>query len=128
MDKTALVENAINEGKIIVENLDREGLFFPIAMWSFLPNNNEWRLILGKEDVNDVGAREYYKKIQKVLNKIIPRPDITLSDISLISTQNEMAKLIKVALRPGRGISGRRFTGNVINGHLLPDSYIYRVA
>ena len=128
MDKTALVENAIHEGKIIVENLDREGLFFPIAMWSFMPNNNEWRLILGKEDVNDVGAREYYKKIQKVLNKITPKPDITVSDISLISTHNEMAKLIKVALRPGRGISGRRFTGNVINGHLLPDSYIYRVA
>jgi len=127
MDKTALVENAINEGKIIVENLDREGLFFPIAMWSFMPNNNEWRLILGKEDVNDVGAREYYKKIQKVLKKMTPKPDITISDISLFSTQNEMAKLIKVALRPGRGISGRRFTGNVINGHLLPDAYIYRV-
>src|SRR5258706_12009721 len=128
MDKTALVENAIHEGKIIVENLDREGLFFPIAMWSFMPNNNEWRLILGKEDVNDVGAREYYKKIQKVLNKITPKPDITVSDISLISTHNEMAKLIKVALRPGRGILGRRFTGNVINGHLVPDAYIYRVA
>ncbi|HMI64849.1 MAG TPA: hypothetical protein VK517_02365 [Cyclobacteriaceae bacterium] len=127
MDKTALVENAINEGKIIVENLDREGLFFPIAMWSFMPNNNEWRLILGKEDVNDVGARGYYKKIQKVLNKITPKPDITVSDISLISTHNEMAKLVKVALRPGRGISGRRFTGNVINRHLLPDAYIYRV-
>lgn len=127
MDKTTLVESAINEGKVIVENLDSEGLFFPIAMWFFMPNN-EWRLIFGKEDVNEAGAREYYKKIQKTLNKITPKPDITVSDISLISTDNELAKLIKVALRTGKGISGIRFTGNVINGRLIPDAYIYRVA
>lgn len=128
MDKTALVEKAIDEGKVIVENLDNEGLFFPIAMWLFMPNNNEWRLMLGKEDVNEVGAREYYKKIQKVLNKITPKTAITVSDISLISTNNEIAKLIRMALRTGKGISGIRFTGNVINGRLIPDAYIYRVA
>lgn len=127
MDKTTLVENAISEGKKIVESLDNEGLFFPIAMWFFMPNNNEWRLIFGKEDVKDVGAREYYKKIQRVLSKIVPKPDITVNDISLISTENEIARLIKVALRTGRGISGIRFTGNVINGRLIPDAYIYRV-
>lgn len=126
MDKTALVEKAINEGKKIVENLDNEGLFFPIAMWFFMPNSNEWRLIFGKEDLNDVGAREYYKKIQKILNRATPKPDISVNDITLISTEDEIAKLARVALG-GKGISGKRLTGNV-NGRLLPDAYIYRVA
>jgi len=128
MDKTALVEQNINEGKKIVEALDKEGLFFPIAMWYFLPNNKEWRLYFGKDDLSQTGAREYYKQIQKVLNKISPKPDITVNDVTLIGMDSGLAKLIKTAIRTGKGISGVRFTGNVINGQLIDDVYIYRVA
>jgi len=127
MDKTTLVEKDLREGKDIVENLDKEGIFFPIAMWYFITKSNEWRLVLAKEGISETGAREYYKKIQKVLNKIDPRPEISVSDISLMSTESEVAKLIKTAVKTGKEISGIRFSGNVINGKLIHDAFIYRV-
>ncbi len=127
MDQTTLVDRNIKDGKEIVQNLDKEGLFFPIAMWFFLPNSNEWRLFFGKEDVNEIGKRDYYKKIKRVLDKSTPKSGITLNDISVISTKDEIAKLVKVAVRTGRKISGIRFTGNVVNGRLISDAYIYRV-
>ncbi|MEJ0055204.1 MAG: hypothetical protein WDN75_05835 [Bacteroidota bacterium] len=126
MDKTTLVDKDIKEGKEIVETLDKVGLFFPIAMWFFMPNKNEWRLFFGKEDINYVGSRGYYKKIHKVLNKITPRPDITSNDISLISTENEIVKLIQAAIKTHKKKSGIR--SKAISGRLLSDAYVYRAA
>jgi hypothetical protein len=68
MDKTVLVEKNISEGKKIVQILDNSGLYFPLAMWFRKPENNEWRLVLGASDLEQKGAREYYKKVQQSLN------------------------------------------------------------
>jgi hypothetical protein len=127
MDKTVLVDKDIKEGKEIVKNLDKEGLFFPIAMWYFLQSNNEWRLFFGKDDIDKVGAREYYKKIQKVLNKIESKPAISVNDISLIDLNSEIAKHIRIALKTGKDVSGIKITGNIMNDRRMPDAYIYRV-
>ncbi len=126
MDKAILVEKDISEGKKIVQNLDNSGLFFPLAMWFLKPDNNEWRLIFGASDIEEKGTREYYKKIQQSLNKMQPATDITVNDISVISTNNSLAKLIKSAIKTGKDISGIRFSGNVVNGVLINDAFIYR--
>jgi hypothetical protein len=55
-----------------------------------------------------------------------PSPDISVNDISIISTDNALAKLIKSAIHTGKEIAGIRFTGNVVNGVLIDDAFIYR--
>src|SRR5262249_21169283 len=128
MDTTALVDKAIHEGKAIVEKLDEKGLYFPLAMWSYYPESSEWRLVLGKEGIQEVGARDSYRKIQTILNKWMPESEISVNEISVIDTDNEVARLIRKAFRARKAIPGGRFGGYVLDGKSIPDSYIYRAA
>ncbi|NIV68021.1 hypothetical protein GWN43_04130 [Candidatus Bathyarchaeota archaeon] len=50
-----------------------------------------------------------------------------MRQISVISTEHDLVKLLRAAIHTGPGISGIRFTGNVINGVFIDDAYIYRM-
>jgi hypothetical protein len=51
-----------------------------------------------------------------------------LEDIRLTTPDDNIVKLLRQPLRTGQGVSGNRFKGNVIDGILIEDAYIYRVA
>jgi len=53
---------------------------------------------------------------------------IPLKDIAVIDSNDPLIKLLRVAIKTGGGISGIRFTKNVINGTPIEDAYIYRIS
>jgi hypothetical protein len=52
---------------------------------------------------------------------------LSLQNISLVSPNDDLVKLLKAAIKTGPGVSNIRFTGNVINNVFIEDAYIYRV-
>jgi hypothetical protein len=55
------------------------------------------------------------------------QPKIPLKDVTVIDSNDSLISLLRVAIKTGDGMSGIRFTNNVINGALIEDAYIYRV-
>ena len=53
---------------------------------------------------------------------------VGLSDIGLLRTDAPIIRSLRTAINTGGGIAGIRFTNNVVNGNLIEDAYIYRVA
>jgi len=127
MDKPTLVESDYKAGEALVRDLDRTGVRVEAAFWLFLPEPNEWRLHLALADVVDKGPRKAYEIIQDHLEHL-HLEGLSLRNISLISPDDSMVKLLRLAIRTGPGVAGIRFTGNVINNVLIEDAYIYRVA
>ena len=127
MDKTILVENDIQEGKRVIEALDNANFQVEAAMWFYLADSEEWRLLIASPFVENNGPKEAYRFIQRVMVQLSPPLEISLKDISVLSPKHRLIGTIRMAIRTGDGISGIRFTGNVVNNTLIEDAYIYRM-
>jgi hypothetical protein len=122
-----LVERNIEDGRRIVEGLDSSRFEVQSAFWFYTPASHKWTLFIVTPLVDNLGPREAYARVQTLLLTVSPRPQISLKDISLLSPQNELVRLLRLAIKTGPGISGIRFTRNTINGVFIQDAYIYRL-
>jgi hypothetical protein len=127
MDKPTLVEADLNAGKKLLALLDKARLNVKAAFWLYVPEADEWRLFFALPVVARKGPKEAYEKVQAYLEQLGTR-ELSLKNVSLVSPKDNMVRLLESAMKTGPGISGIRFTGNVIDNVLIEDAYIYRVA
>lgn len=127
MDKTALVEKDVEEGKRLIEALDNAGFQVHAVLWFYLAESDEWRFVVASPLVERKGPKEAYAFVQAVLAQLLPPSGISLEEISVVSPEYDLIRLLKVAIQTGPGISGIRFTRNTINNTFIEDAYIYRM-
>ena len=127
MDKTALVERNIEEGKRLLLALDSAGFQALAALWFYVAEDEEWRFMVASPMIDKRGPRESYAFIQETLARLSPPSGISLKQISVISPSHDLVKLLRVAIHTGPGVSGIRFTRNTINNVFIEDAYIYRM-
>jgi hypothetical protein len=125
--KDSLNPEMIEAGRRLTEQLDRSGLPLSASMWLYVPDSNEWRLILASPRVDSEGPKKAYQEVRNVLVHL-PGAGLSLRNISLVEPENPLVALLRGAVRTGSGISGIRFSRNTINGHFIEDAYIYRLA
>jgi len=127
MDKKTLVNIDIEEGKKLLKILDNSSIKITSAFWLYLTDIEEWRLMLATKLIEEVGPQKAYTQLLENTNRHKDTIDIPLEAITLISPNDPLNLLLKSAIKTGPGISGVRFSGNVINGVLIKDSYLYRI-
>ncbi|MBI5740673.1 MAG: hypothetical protein HZA16_08120 [Nitrospirae bacterium] len=127
MVKTALVEKDIEEGKRLIEELDKTKFKVRAALWFYMAESDEWRLYIVSPFVEKEGPKKAYTFIQSVLASISQPAGITLQEISVLSPSNDLIKIIRSTIKTGQDISGIRVTKNVFNNTLVEDAYIYRM-
>lgn len=127
MDKTTLVDLDIVEGRRIIDKLDKTEFEVNSAFWLFFSDVNEWRLMLVSRYFDKFGPKKAYSYIQKEIESIEPKININFSNISIISVNTEIVKLLRLAIVTGPSIQGIRFTKNVINNVMIEDTFIYRI-
>lgn len=126
--KESLSEQMILAGAELTRRLDDAGLTISAALWLYDPESNYWRLIIASPEVSSKGLKTIYKEVQKVLRMISEAQSvISLKDVSVVDSGNSLISLLKMAVKTGKGISGIRFSRNMINGTLIEDTYIYRL-
>lgn len=126
--KESLSTELIEAGAELTKQLDAALLKITASFWFYTTESNVWRLIIASPEVKAQGLRSTYKKVQTILQKI-PREQVslTLSDISLRDPSDPLILLLRSIIHTGSAIGGIRFKGNVINGTLIEDAYIYRL-
>jgi len=127
MVANTLTEQLVNEGKYLIEELDASGINVDGALWFYFPEEGFWKLMLSFPDVEKIGPKLSYVKVQKALSKLKEKGNLSLDDVALAKPNAPLMHLLKIAVRTGSGISGIRFSNNVINGQLIADAYIYRL-
>ncbi len=123
---TTLVKEWIEAGKRLTEALDKAKLQVVASLWFYDPDSDGWRLIIASPLVDQEGPLEAYRAIQKVLGAL-DQKDLSLSDISVVSPNHDLVKLLRNAIHTGKDISEIRFARNRINDQFIEDSYIYRL-
>lgn len=122
-----LSDSMMKAGSTLVERLDAEGAEIKSSFWLYFSEEKTWKLIIASPLVDTEGPRKYYKKIVAV-NDLAGASEevISLNDIGVTSTSNQIVQLLKFAICTGDGVSGIRFSKNTINGVYIDDAYIYR--
>ncbi|MBP2701877.1 hypothetical protein [Photobacterium lucens] len=122
-----LTDSMMKAGAELVARLDKNNADVKSAFWFYLSEDQVWKFIVASPQVDTIGPREYYKKINEA-NLLAEDTEnvISLNDIGVSNTQNQIVQTLKFAIGTGDGISGIRFSRNTINGIFIEDTYIYR--
>jgi hypothetical protein len=127
--KEQLTGAMIDAGAELTAKLDESGLPITTALWFFVTDVNEWRLLFASPEVATKGPRDVYGRIQKVVRELGEKASaVPLSSIGLMDTDADLVRSLKVAARTGPGINRVRFSKNVLNGRFIADALIYRAA
>jgi hypothetical protein len=113
-------------GEAVVRELDRRKVIAKAALWFYVPEQSDWRLLIATPEVRTVGPRKLYKTLQQVLSKT--ESSVKLSSVALLDSKDPLITLLSKAIGTGEGIKGLRFSRNTIDGHFIEDAFIYRMA
>jgi hypothetical protein len=126
--KEILTESMIRAGEELTRILDQMKWPVTASLWFYFVEENQWKLLLTSPSVGKEGPRRAYQRIQEALGKFQQDiPKIGLQDIAVTDESHPLISLLKIAIRTGDGISGIRFSKNVINGQVIEDAYIYKL-
>ena len=127
MDKPTLVKTDLEAGKALLSVLDKSRFSVNAAFWFYLSDSNEWRLIFALPLVDRIGPQAAYEKMQSQLQKLNPKYNLALQNISIVSPKENLIMLLKKVIHTGLEPSSIRFTRNTINNVFIEDAYIYRM-
>lgn len=124
MDTYTLVENRIDDGRILVNGLTQKGFPLTAVFWVKTSDEGNWLLYIASTSVDEKGAAEAYREVYGVLTTM-SGTSISVSDVKLIGINNPITKdVLGIRERyPGKTptISRRRQVGPVATDEL----YVY---
>jgi hypothetical protein len=123
----SLTDSMMKAGAKLIERLDASSSDIKSAFWLYFSDDKIWKLIIASPLVDTAGPREYYKKIVNANAQAEAEEEVvSLNDIGVMNTSNQIVQLLRFAISTGDSISGIRYSRNTINGFFIEDSYIYR--
>jgi hypothetical protein len=124
--KEHLTEEMKAAGAELTRKLDEANWPVTASFWYFVPNDNQWKLIVASPKLESEGPKQSYEAISHALSTL-RRYFHDLEFISVVTPKNDVVRTLALALNTGPTIAGIRFSKNMINGHYIDDAYVYRV-
>jgi len=106
MDKATLVDKDLRIGRDVIGLLRAADLFVDDAFWAYMPQVEEWRLVLSSPRVKELGVRNSYLKMSNALHKSPLWEEIPVSRISLFAPDDDVIERL-------RGLEKHRYEGAI---------------
>lgn len=120
-----LTAEFIQSGDQFLSELDAINIPITAAFWLLRDEDSYWELVLSSAEVDQLGPRAFYSKVGDCLRSSRIE-GLNLSHIKAVSTDDPIVTRLRRVL--GNVHGQIRFTGNVIDGVLIPDALVYRLA
>jgi hypothetical protein len=123
--ETALVTSDIDTGKKVVEALDAAQVKIRTALWLYIPDSAEWRLILALPIVDIAGPEAGYTAVQKALAK--HKVFLPLRRIQVIGAGEPLAQIVRRYVKtPGIGTSDIELGPTGAGRLMIEGAHVYR--
>ena len=134
MVKTSLVESDIEDGRKLLNELRKTDSQFSVphflvrsAFWLYRAEAFDWRLFIATPLVDQRGPASAYTDVQGVLRSLAKPLRISLQDISVVSPNDKLVKVMKKAAHVPTGFGGARLARTRVNDTYIEDAYVYRL-
>jgi hypothetical protein len=127
VDQSQLVTDKVVAGEDLVRSLERAGMQVRAAFWLHFPQETVWRLLIASEGADRDLRAEHVRLSQVIAQNPRWSSLLTSSDVRIISPNDKLIGLMSRGLTAPIA-SGTRWLRNVVNGTLIEDALIYRLA
>lgn len=127
MDRTTLVGIDIDGGRRLLEALDKAEFDIHAALWLYMPEPDEWRLMLAFPLVDREGPKKAYSLVRLELEKFDPPLELSLMNISVVGLENHIIKALLTADYSHLISKDKWLNRGPINGVYIEGAYIYRL-
>ena len=126
--KESLSKEMISAGERLARYLNDSALEIDALLWLYLPDLNAWRFVIATPEVKAKGPKGVYQKLRAIISDMpLEEQPVDSDDIMVLDSSDPLIQLLRTAIKTGAGISGIRFSRNVINGVLIEDAFIYKL-
>jgi hypothetical protein len=127
MDTDTLVENLIDDGRKLVEELPQRGFEVTAAFWLKASEEGKWYFYIVSPVVDAEGLAKAYRRLHPLVRKM-PQPFwIDPLEIKLIGPNNPIAQdVLAIHSRaPGPRVSPIRWGGKKLGNVSIEGAYLY---
>jgi hypothetical protein len=124
MDTELLVENELDEGQLLIDQLTRDGFDVSVAFWAKTSEDGVWQLFIGSPAVETGKASVAYQTAYASLDAI-HATSIQPSNITLLNDHGQIAQAA-IELRDRRPAKNpTRFHRRGLGGLSVAEAYVY---
>jgi hypothetical protein len=127
MDKTALVSVDIARASEVVSALERARLKINVAVWVYLSEHEDWRLVVSGSQFDSLGPRESYRLLHDALGAA-GLPLGKVPPIMILPMTDSFIKELRRTFGKSKTVEGMRLGGQMIGDRFVEDAYIYRIS
>jgi hypothetical protein len=126
MDKAALVSVDLERGREVIEALEHTNVKVSVAIWAYLPEYDDWRLIVSARQFDELGTRSAYQLLDRSLSaaglELGETPPVMIMPMSDVFIR-ELRRIFGNA----KSVEGMRLGGQMIGDRFVEDAFAYRI-
>ena len=126
MDKATMVSVEIGRGAELLDALDRAGLKVGVALWTFLSEYEDWRLVISSRQFDTPDLRAAYRLLHDSLAAAGFTPK-NIPAIMILPTTDPFIRELRRLFGKAKSVDGMRLGGQMIGDRFVQDAYVYRI-
>jgi hypothetical protein len=126
VDTATLVNFDIENGKEVIDALDRGGKSPNVALWAKIPDYEDWRLVIASDHLDQTSSLSGYTEINDALKRV-GFPLRRKPTISLRPMENPMIRALRNGFASAADTYGMRLGGQMFGDKYLEDAFVYRI-
>jgi hypothetical protein len=128
MDKTLLVSGVdLDKGAKILRILDGAALKISVALWVYLPEYEDWRLVLSSRKFDAVRLPKAYGLFHDAL-EAAGIPLERTPPVMILGMSDPFIRSLRRIFGKAKSVDGMRLGGQTIGDRFVDDAYAYRIS
>ena len=127
MDKAAMVSIDVRQGSEILEALDQAKVKVNAALWMFLSEFEDWRLVVSSPQFDTADPRDAYRLLHDSVSRAEIAPKKTPA-IIILPTSDPFVRELRRIFGKTKSVEGMRLGGQMIGDRFVRDAYVYRIS
>jgi hypothetical protein len=124
MDQATLVGPDVNAGLEALAVLDAAQIKPVVALLAFLPEYEDWRLVLSSPSLDQTHQLKAYDKVFEIWQG---RFVSSLPPTMILPTKDPFIRELRKLFGKTKDVSGMRLGGQTIGNRYISNAYVYRV-
>lgn len=127
MDKATMVSIDVERGSELLEILERAKVKVNVALWMFLSEFEDWRLVIAARRFDAPDPRDAYRLLHDLLATAGFAPQKTPATI-ILPMNDPFIRELRRLFGKAKNVKGMRLGGRMIGDRFVEDAYVYRIS
>lgn len=127
MDKAAMVSVDVDMGAELVEKLEQAKVKVSVALWAYLSEYSDWRMILSSRQFDSLDLRDALGSVHDSLDAAGITPQ-RAPLVMILPMNDPFIRDLRRHFGKAKSVEGMRLGGQMFGDRFIEDAYVYRIS